>query len=142
MDRWLTRTSIALAALGTLVSAYMTVFKFTDNQTMCLGNGGCSVVNSSVYSEVYGIPVALVGVVGYAAILGILLAARRPRFPDGSAVLITFGLCLAGFLFTVYLIYVEVALIHALCPFCITSQVIMTVLFALSVFRLVREPTD
>jgi uncharacterized membrane protein len=142
MDRSLTRLSIVLAALGLLVSGYMTIYKLTDSQTMCLGNGGCSIVNSSVYSEVYGIPVALVGVLGYAAILGILTRAGRRISPSGSAVLITFGLCLAGFLFTVYLIYVEIALIHALCPFCITSQVIMTVLFILSVVRLVREPAQ
>ena len=123
-----------------LVSAYMTVYKLTDNQRMCLGNGGCSVVNSSVYSEVYGIPVALVGFFGYGAILGALLLARQRSSLGGNAVLIEFGLCLAGFIFTVYLIYVEVALIHALCPFCIASQVIMTALFALSVVSLVREP--
>ncbi|HEY5984503.1 MAG TPA: vitamin K epoxide reductase family protein [Anaerolineales bacterium] len=140
MNRLLTRTSLVLAALGILVSAYMTVYKVTDNQTMCLGNGGCSVVNSSVYSEVYGIPVALVGVLGYAAILASLFSSGRRGMLGDYAVLITFGLCLAGFLFTVYLIYVEIALIHALCPFCITSQVIMTLLFAISVIRLVREP--
>ncbi|MFH1185394.1 MAG: vitamin K epoxide reductase family protein [Chloroflexota bacterium] len=142
MDRWLTRISIVLAALGVLVSAYMTVYKLTDNQTMCLGSGDCSVVNSSVYSEVYGIPVALVGVFGYGAILGILTLAGRWGFLRDDGVLIAFGLCLAGFIFTVYLIYVEVALIRALCPFCVASQLIMTVLCVLSVIRLVREPAE
>ena len=61
-----------------LVSAYMTVYKLTDNQRMCLGNGGCSVVNSSVYSEVYGIPVALVGLIGY----GFILSALSPSPTD------------------------------------------------------------
>jgi uncharacterized membrane protein len=140
MDHTVTRASIVLALLGLLVAAYMTVYKLTDNQTMCLGNGGCSIVNSSVYSEVYGIPVALVGVLGYAAILAALVLPRRFEFLRHNSALITFGLCLAGFIFTVYLIYVEIALIHALCPFCIASQLIMTVLFALSVLRLVREP--
>jgi uncharacterized membrane protein len=142
MDRLLTRTSIVLAGLGFLVSGYMTVYKLTDNQTMCLGNGGCSVVNSSVYSEVYGVPVALVGVAGYAAILLVLAMPRLRQDLRQNAVMISFGLCLAGFLFTVYLIYVEIALIRALCPFCIASQLIMTALFTLSVIRLVREPAD
>lgn len=140
MDRNLTRISIVLAALGVLVSAYMTVYKLTDNQTMCLGNGGCSVVNTSAYSEVYGIPVALVGFAGYLVILAVL-AIRIPwQIMRQNAVLIVFGLCLAGFLFTAYLIYVEIVLIRALCPFCVASQVIMTALFALSVVRLIREP--
>ena len=124
-----------------LVSAYMTVYKLTDNQTMCLGNGGCSIVNSSVYSEVYGIPVALVGFLGYSAILAVLLFSSRSTFLGSNASLIVFGLCLTGFLFTVYLIYVEIALIRALCPFCLASQAIMTLLFAASVIVLVRQPT-
>lgn len=140
MDRLLYRLSIALAILGILVSIYMTVFKLTQNESMCLGNGGCSIVNNSIYSEVYGIPVAVVGVAGYASILAALLAAGRSAFLRQNGVMIIFGLALAGFLFTLYLIYVEVALIHALCPFCITSQITMTLLFILSVLRLAREP--
>ena len=120
----------------------MTVFKLTDDKNMCLGNGGCSVVNNSVYSEVYGIPVAAIGALGYLAILGVVLLGDRWSFLGDNATLLAFGLCLAGFLFTLYLIYVEIALIHALCPFCLASQVIMTLLFAVAVVRLVREPID
>jgi uncharacterized membrane protein len=140
MDRWLRRISIALAVLGILVSTYMTVFKLTDNQGMCLGDGGCSVVNNSIYSEAYGVPVAAIGMGGYAAILAALLLPGRSTFLEDNAIMLVFGLTLAGFVFTLYLIYVEFALIHALCPFCITSQVSMTILFILSVIRLVREP--
>ena len=141
MDKWLTRGSIALAILGVLVSIYMTIFKLTDNASMCLGNGGCSVVNSSIYSEVSGIPVAAIGVGGYLAILAILLIENRNNSFKQNSPIIVFGLALIGFLFTLYLIYVELALIHALCPFCITSQITMTILFILSVTRLVRQPT-
>ena len=140
MDRWLSRISIGLAVLGVLVSAYMTIYKLTDNQSMCLGNGGCSVVNSSIYSEVYGIPVAVIGMGGYGVILATLLLQGRWQFLQDNAIMLVFGLTLAGFVFTLYLIYVELALIHALCPFCITSQVTITILFILSVTRLVREP--
>jgi len=142
MDRNLLRISIVLAVLGFLVAVYMTVYKMTDSQTMCLGNGGCSVVNNSVYSEVYGVPVALVGAVGYAAILAVLTLSGRWSLLRQNATLLIFGLCLAGFLFTAYLIYVEIALIRAVCPFCVASQVIMTLLFAAAVVRLVREPVD
>lgn len=141
MDRWLYRVSIALAALGVLVSAYMTVYKLTENNSMCLGNGGCASVNSSVYSEVRGVPVAVIGVGGYLAILATLLAENRNPFLRRNGTMIVFGSALVGFLFTLYLIYVELALIHALCPFCVTSQITMTILFVLSVIRLVRQPT-
>ena len=142
MDRSLYRISIGLAILGTLVSIYMTIFKLTENASMCLGNGGCSVVNSSIYSEVSGIPVALIGVGGYLAILALLLIENRISLLKQNGPLFIFGLSLVGFLFTLYLVYVEIALIHALCPFCLTSQITMTILFILSVILLVRQPSN
>lgn len=140
MDKWLYRICIALAILGLLVSTYMTIFKLTSNEKMCLGNGGCSKVNSSIYAEVYGIPVAVIGMGGYATILAMLAMETRSKFLTENGTMVVFGLALVGFLFTLYLIYVELALIHALCPFCVTSQVTMTILFALSIIRLVRQP--
>jgi uncharacterized membrane protein len=142
LDRWLGRISLWFAGLGGLVSIYMTVFKLTENQSMCLGNGGCSVVNNSIYAEVYGIPVSVIGIIGYGALVGALLLQHRGAFMEDNSLLIIFGLALVGFLFTAYLIYVEIALIHALCPFCITSQISMTVVFVLSVIRLLREPQN
>ena len=142
MDKSLFRSSLALAGLGILVSIYMTIYKLTENPNMCLGNGGCSVVNSSKYAMVYGIPVAVIGVGGYLAILLLLWMERRNSFLIENGTLVVFGLALIGFLFTVYLIYVELALIHALCPFCVTSQVTMTILFVLSVIRLARQPSN
>jgi uncharacterized membrane protein len=130
----------ALAIIGLLVSIYMTIYKLTDNDAMCIGSGGCSVVNSSRYSEVNGIPVAVLGVFGYAAILGLLFLENRPGFFQENGTMMLFGVTLTGFLFTLYLIYVEVALIKAYCPFCLTSQAVMTIIFIISVIRLVRQP--
>jgi len=142
MDKWLYRISIALAVLGLLVSIYMTIFKLTENPNMCLGNGSCSIVNSSKYAEISGIPVAAVGVGGYLAILLLLMFETRIDFLKANGTMAVFGLTLVGFLFTLYLIYVELALIHALCPFCVTSQITMTILFILSVIRLIRQPIN
>lgn len=142
LDRLLGRISLGFAVLGGLVSIYMTIFKLTENQSMCLGNGGCSVVNNSIYSEVYGIPVSVIGILGYAALVAALLLAQQGPFMEDNGLLVIFGLALVGFLFSAYLVYVEIALIHALCPFCITSQVSITVIFVLSVIRLVREPQN
>ncbi len=142
MDKWLYRVSIALTIIGLAVSIYMTIYKLTDNQSMCIGNGGCSKVNSSVYAEVYGIPVAVLGIIGYAALMIMLLIENRNSFLRANATMIIFGMALIGFLFTLYLIYVEAALIHALCPFCLTSQIAMTLIFIFSVIRLVRQPIN
>jgi len=142
MDKWLYRISIALTLLGVAVSAYMTIFKLTDNQRMCLGNGGCSKVNSSVYAEVYGIPVAIIGIGGYAVIAALTFMEDRNPFLKQNGTMLVFGLALIGFLFTLYLIYVELALIKALCPFCVTSQITMTILFIISIIRLARQPVN
>jgi len=140
MEKRLSQLPIMFTNIGLLVSVYMTIFKITNNESMCIGSHGCSIVNSSRYAEVYGIPVAVLGVVGYAAILAVLFLERRPGFFQENGTLLLFGLSLTGFLFTLYLIYVEVALIKAYCPFCITSQIVMTLIFILSVIRLVRQP--
>jgi uncharacterized membrane protein len=140
MEKRITQITIALAALGLLVSIYMTIYKVTSNNAMCLGSGDCSTVNASRYSEVYGIPVALVGVLGYASILALHWLERRNAFFEANGSMILFGISLLGFFFTLWLVYVEVVLIKALCPFCITSQIAMTLIFILSVIRVVRQP--
>ena len=140
MDKRLTQITIALAIFGMLVSIYMTIYKISANDNMCLGSGDCSTVNASRYSEVYGIPVALIGVLGYAAIIGIYWLERRNEFFKTNGSMILFGISLIGFFFTLWLVYVEIALIKALCPFCLASQITMTIIFILSIIRVVREP--
>jgi uncharacterized membrane protein len=140
MDKWLYRASVALVIVGLLVSIYMTVYKLTSNNAMCLGSGDCSTVNASRYSEVNGIPVAVIGVLGYLAILATHFFENRNNFFKQNGTLLIFGMALAGFIFTVWLIYVEVAILKALCPFCVTSQTAMTIIFILAVIRLIRQP--
>ena len=140
MDKWFYRVSVALVILGLLVSIYMTIYKITSNNAMCLGSGDCSTVNASRYSEVYGIPVAVFGVLGYAAILATLFFETRNTFFKQNSTLMIFGMALTGFLFTLWLIYVEVAILKALCPFCVTSQTAMTIIFIIAITRLIRQP--
>src|SRR5215207_850997 len=144
MQKRLSQLAVALTVIGLLVSVYMTIYKITSNDSMCIGSKDCSVVNASRYSEINiagaRIPVAVLGVAGYMAILAVLLFEQRNDFLQQNGTLVFFGLSLIGFLFTLYLIYVEIALIKAFCPFCITSQIAMTLIFILSVIRVVRQP--
>jgi uncharacterized membrane protein len=142
MDKWLYRALIALSVIGLLVAIYMTIYKVLNNDAMCLGSGDCSTVNASPYSEVNGIPVGAVGVIGYAAILATLYFEKRNRFFQENGALILFGLALTGFIFTVWLVYVEIAILKALCPFCVTSQVAMTIIFIIAVIRLIKQTQD
>ena len=139
MDRTVQRALRVFLIVGLLVSIYMTLYKMLNNDAFCLGSGDCATVNASRYSEVNGIPVALIGVLGYAALLGVQLLERRLSFLRDNGAMLFFGLALTGFLFTVYLIYVEFALIKAFCPFCLASQAAMTMVFMLSIVRLARQ---
>lgn len=140
MDKWNYRISWILAAVGLIVAVYMTIYKATSNDAMCLGSGDCASVNASPFSEVYGIPVAAVGVAGYLAIILVHWLERRYQFFEVNGPIMIFGLALTGFLFTIYLIYIEFAILDALCPFCLASQIIMTIIFIFSIIRLVRQP--
>ena len=143
MDKKLYWVSVGLAILGVLVSIYMTIFKLTSNNAMCLGSGDCSTVNASKYSSIYGVPVAFFGVLGYLAIVGVLLMQDRGGdFFKNNGILVLFGLVITGFLFTLYLVYLEIFVIKALCPFCITSQITMTILFIITIYRLIQQPVN
>jgi uncharacterized membrane protein len=140
MEKRLRQITIALSVIGLLVSIYMTIYKITNNESMCIGSSGCSEVNASRYSEINGIPVAVLGVIGYTTILALMFLEQRPGVIQQNGTMIFFGVSLLGFLFTLYLIYLEIALIKAYCPFCLTSQAVMIVIFIFSVIRLVRQP--
>jgi uncharacterized membrane protein len=140
MEKRLRQVTIALTVIGLLVSIWMTIFKVTNNENMCVGSKGCGIVNASLYSEISGIPVAAVGVAGYLSILTIFYLETRPGFFQENGDMLLFGITLIGFLFTVWLVYVEVALLKAYCPFCITSQIAMTLIFVLTVIRVIKQP--
>lgn len=140
MDKWLYRISMILVVIGLIVSIYMTIYKVTSNDALCLGSGDCSTVNASRYAEVYGIPVATIGIAGYFAILLVHWYEKRDKFFEKNGPMLIFGMALTGFLFTLYLIYIEFAILKAYCPFCLTSQSAMTLIFIISVIRLVRQP--
>ncbi len=139
-DTWLYRISFGLVVLGLAISIYMTIYKLFPDNKMCLGSGGCNVVNASPYSEVNGVPVAVIGIFGYLSLLVVHFFETRSGYFKKNGTLLIFGFALTGFLFTAYLIYVEIVLIQALCPFCVTSQISMTLIFLLSIVRLIRQP--
>ena len=135
--RW---TSLIFAGLGALVAGYLTYIKLAHVEAICRGVGDCEAVNSSIYSQISGIPIAALGLAAYLAILAIrTLDPRLPLLQDYGPLAI-FGLALTGTLYSAYLTYVELFVIHAVCPYCVASAVLITGLLILSVVRLVRGP--
>jgi uncharacterized membrane protein len=125
---------IVIAAIGMCWAAYLTYVHYSGAAPICSLKGDpCAQVQKSRYSELAGIPVALIGLIGYLAILGSLLVSdgERGRFA-------TTALTLGGFGFSAYLTYREVFTLHKICEDCVASAVIMTILMCLSVWRFLR----
>ncbi len=132
----LRRFSLILAALGLVDSLYLVYIKIVPSSPMCFGVGDCEAVNTSIYSTIHGIPIALFGALAYAAMLGALLLEPRTDFFAEWGPMIVFGLAFAGTLYSIYLTYIEVAVLHKICPYCVTSAVVITMICVLSGFRL------
>jgi uncharacterized membrane protein len=130
----LTLVVAALSVVGAVIAGYLTWVHYAELQPFCVGGGGaCERVQSSPYAELAGVPVAVLGLAGYLAVLASL------ALPDRST---TTFLALVGAGFSAYLTYVELNVIHAVCQWCVASAVVMTALAAASVARLVRRTTD
>jgi uncharacterized membrane protein len=126
------RGLIALAALiGLAVAAYLTYVHYAELEPICAGGGGCEKVQNSSYADLAGIPVAVLGLIGYALILASLW------IPGESGRLAGTLLALVGFGFSAYLTWVELFEIDAICQWCVASAVLMTILAVATSWRLV-----
>ena len=131
------RMSAALTALaGVFISAYLWLYKLGKIGTLTCGTGGCETVQLSPYSRFLGLEVAAIGAVGYALLLALSLASLNAR-PALAARLITALVVLSGMalLFTLYLKYLELFVIHAICRWCVASAVLILVFFVLVVLE-------
>jgi uncharacterized membrane protein len=124
---------IVLVVLGLLMSAYLTWVHLLGLSPVCLaGNGDCETVQSSRYAEILGVPVAALGVGGYAVLL--LSAVLRG---EGGALLGLF-VTLISVIFSAYLTYLELFVIYAICQWCVSSAAFMTAAFVFCVIRVDR----
>jgi uncharacterized membrane protein len=128
--------SLLLAAAGLIDAGYLTWIKLTGTAVACSNVGNCELVNNSRFSTVQGIPIALFGAGAYLVIL-ILLGWEQRKPSSGESVrTAVFGLTLVGTLYSAYLTYLELAVLRAICPYCLASAAMMTMLFILSIARL------
>lgn len=128
--RWIRIAMTVIAFIGLGVAAYLTYIHYSGSQILCIAGDPCKTVQTSVYSKLAGVPVALIGLIGYVLIFASLLAPEREETR-----LATLCLAAVGFGFSAYLTGREVFSIHAICPWCVSSAIMMTVLFVLSVWR-------
>jgi uncharacterized membrane protein len=128
---------LVLAFIGLGVATYLTIIHYAGINPACTAGQSCVKVQTSVWSKVAGVPVALLGLIGYIGITATLLAPDREETR-----LATLGLTLIGFAFSGYLTYRELFSIHAICEWCASSAVILTVLFICAAYRYVTVNDD
>jgi len=137
------RQAIALLSLaGWFVSVYLWLYKIGAIGELQCGAGGCEAVQLSPHAVFLGLPVAFYGVAGYAVLFGLSLAGLQDRWrrsPWISPALL--ALAAIGFLFSAYLTYLELFVIHAICRWCVVSAVLMTAIFVIAAAAFVRERT-
>jgi uncharacterized membrane protein len=136
-SRTLRLVLIAITVLGVALASYLTYVHYAEIKPLCTAGNSCIKVQSSVYSKLAGVPVALMGLIGYVLILGSLLVRQSE-----TSRLATMSLTLVGFGFSAYLTYRELFSIHAVCEECATSAGFLTVLMCLSVWQFLRGDDD
>ncbi len=140
LDFWLRWGSLALAVVGIIDSIYLTYIKIVHARALfCAAGGGCDTVNSSPYSEINGIPIALLGLGMYVLVAAVLIFEDRVALAELYGRQAVFGLALTGTLYSAYLTYLELYVIHAICPYCVVSAIVVVSILILSIIRLVKS---
>lgn len=130
----------ALALAGIFISLYLTLYKMGVIGELSCSIGSCETVNTSKWSRFLGLPVAGWGLLFYFEVFVIALVGTFPRFEHEPAISLLLVIETAiGVLFSAWLTYLELAVIHAICIWCITSAVIVTAMFLVSLADLRAE---
>ena len=131
----------ALALAGIFISLYLTLYKLGVIGELSCSIGSCETVNSSKWSRFLGLPVAAWGLLFYLDVFVIAIVGTLPRFEDEPVIsmVLTFEAGI-GVLFSAWLTYLELGVIHAICIWCVTSAVVVTTVLLVSAADL-REIT-
>jgi uncharacterized membrane protein len=132
-DRKLLIAVIVLCILGIGDAGYLTYVHYAGLKVLCLSSGGCETVQASRWAKLDGIPVSVLGLIGYIGILGSLVIRTELGRAAG------FAIALIGFGFSAYLTYRELFTIHAICQWCVGSAVLMTLLAVITAVRFLRD---
>ncbi|PKL36474.1 hypothetical protein CVV38_01035 [Candidatus Peregrinibacteria bacterium HGW-Peregrinibacteria-1] len=131
---WLLVTVMALSLIGLVDSGYLTLKHFSGVPPECNIFSGCDVVTTSEYSEVFGVPLALFGAGYYLAVflLAVFYLDRKKLIALNLIRLAT----VFGFLMSIWLVYLQIFVIGAICEYCMLSAISSTLLFTLSLISL------
>jgi uncharacterized membrane protein len=132
------RAGVALVALaGTAVAGYLTYVHYRPDALICTGSGGCETVQESSYAELVGVPVALLGLLAYVAVLALV------AWDSEMARTAVAAIALGAAAFAAYLVVLQAFVIDAWCVWCLVNDLLFVPLLAiLAVCRVLRQPDD
>ncbi len=128
------RIIFALAILGVLVTGYLSVEHIFGGPIICATGHGCDIVRASVYAKFMGIPIAVFGLGMYLVLIAFLLSNRRALT---SLNVLMSGI---GVAYSLYLTYLELYVIHAICSWCVAQAVLVTLIFV--VYLISQKPKE
>jgi uncharacterized membrane protein len=128
------RAAVAVAVVGLGIATYLTIVHYAGAEPVCAVAHGCATVQKSDYAQLAGVPVAVLGVFGYLAILASLI--RDTETTRTAAAFLSIG----GLAFSGWLTYVEVYELDAICIWCVGSAICMALLAVISTARMLRSP--
>lgn len=132
-----------LSLMGLGVASYLAYIEISQVEAFCGPIGACNVVQSSPYARIFGVPVALLGMLNYVVVI-ILWSGQK--FLDARlsnlSTLGLLGLTICGTFFSIYLTLLELLVIHAICVWCLSSAVIATALMLMGVVPAVKKSSS
>ena len=131
------RTVAVVSGIGLVISAYLTWVHYSGDLALCIGVGGCEIVQGSRYAVAGGVPVAVIGLGGYVLIFAIAVLRLRDEAPAWADTAI-FALSLAATLYVAYLTYIELFVLGAVCPWCVGVAVCSVTVLAVVSLELLR----
>jgi len=118
---------VVLALVGLLVASYLWLYKIGVIGVLQCGTGACEAVQTSRYADLFGVPVAFVGVAGYAVLFVVGLTGLQPPLATDRRIAVALAaLSTVGLVFTLYLTYIELFVLHAMCRWCVVSAALIT----------------
>ncbi len=124
--------------IGLLDSIYLAYVKIANTDIYCTpGLGRCDVVNASQWSTLWGIPLGFFGIVGFASLFLLASFGNKSKMLAPYNEMLIFAISLAGFLFSLYLTYIEVFVLKAVCQWCVLSALMMTIIFVTVIYKLI-----
>ncbi len=136
-SRWYPFTILGVSIVGFFDAAYLTIQHYTQFTLPCSITHGCDLVTKSEYSQIMGVPVALLGALYYLAIflvVYIIIETKKTDYLRFIAITTT-----AGFLFSAWFVYLQLFVIHAICQYCMFSAFTSTTMFAASIVYFSKE---